>query len=174
MLRPQQKVSVLLMLRADKAYVRNGRGVGLISPRTVSLFCPLRSDSDPVLALGAEGQGPTAEQQMQLQRLMQSLKQIEEQQKELQAAIQTAKAERDDMLKKDRDFYDPKAKEPPAPKMEVSALQADTIEVQYLRMMHNVSFSIALHDEHYVSPSYTVKTVYWCAGAERQQPVELG
>ena len=51
---------------------------------------------------------------------MQSLKHIEEQQKELQAAIQTAKAEREEMLTKDRDFYDPKAKEPPAPKMEAS------------------------------------------------------
>lgn len=59
---------------------------------------------------------------MQLQRLMQSLKQIEEQQKELQAAIQTAKAERESMLKKDRDFYDPPAKELPAPRMEVRTL----------------------------------------------------
>ena len=74
------------------------------------------------MACVAEGQGPTAEQQMQLQQLMQSLKQIEQQQKELQAAIQTAKAERDNMLKKDRDFYDPKAKELPPPKMEVSTI----------------------------------------------------
>ncbi|KAL3137875.1 hypothetical protein ABBQ38_005128 [Trebouxia sp. C0009 RCD-2024] len=66
----------------------------------------------------AEGQGPTAEQQMQLQRLMQSLKQIEEQQKELQAAIHNAKTERESMLKKDRDFYDPAAKEIPPPRME--------------------------------------------------------
>lgn len=69
-------------------------------------------------AVNKEGQGPTTEQQMQLQRLMQSLKQIEQQQKELQAAIQTAKAEREDMLRKDRDFYNPTPKEPPAPKME--------------------------------------------------------
>lgn len=59
---------------------------------------------------------------MQLQRLMQSLKQIEEQQKELQAAIQTAKAERESMLKKDRDFYEPAAKELPPPRMEVRML----------------------------------------------------
>lgn len=52
---------------------------------------------------------------------MQSLKQIEEQQKELHAAIQTAKAEKEDMLKKDRDFYDPIAKEPPPARMEVSS-----------------------------------------------------
>lgn len=70
----------------------------------------------------AEGKGPTAEQQMQLQRLMQSLKQIEEQQKELQAAIQNAKTERESMLKKDRDFYDPAAKEIPPPRMEVCKL----------------------------------------------------
>jgi Zn-dependent oligopeptidase len=50
---------------------------------------------------------------------MQSLKQIEEQQKELQAAIQTAKAEKEEMLERDRDFYDPKAKDRPPPKMEV-------------------------------------------------------
>ena len=68
----------------------------------------------------AGGPGPTADQQLELQRLMQSLKQIEERQKELQAAIQTAKAEREDMLKMDRDFYNPSAKEPPPPKMEVS------------------------------------------------------
>ncbi|KAA6422940.1 MAG: hypothetical protein FRX49_06929 [Trebouxia sp. A1-2] len=49
---------------------------------------------------------------------MQSLKQIEEQQKELQAAIQTAKAEKEEMLERDRDFYDPKAKDLPPPKME--------------------------------------------------------
>ncbi|KAL3150537.1 hypothetical protein ABBQ32_000353 [Trebouxia sp. C0010 RCD-2024] len=49
---------------------------------------------------------------------MQSLKQIEEQQKELQAAIQNAKTERESMLKKDRDFYDPAAKEIPPPRME--------------------------------------------------------
>ena len=61
---------------------------------------------------------------------MQSLKQIEQQQKELQAAIQTAKAEREDMLRKDRDFYNPTPKEPPAPKMEVSALQANSIKAQ--------------------------------------------
>ena len=52
---------------------------------------------------------------------MQSLKQIEEQQKELQAAIQAAKAEREEMLTQDRDFYDPKAKDLPAPRMEVLA-----------------------------------------------------
>ena len=50
---------------------------------------------------------------------MQSLKQIEGQQKELQAAIQTAKAEKEEMLERDRDFYDPKAKDLPPPKMEV-------------------------------------------------------
>lgn len=69
--------------------------------------------------LSADGAGPNAEQQTQLQRLMQSLKQIEEQQKELQAAIQTAKAEKEEMLERDRDFYDPKAKDLPQPKMEV-------------------------------------------------------
>lgn len=55
---------------------------------------------------------------------MQSLKQIEEQQKELQAAIQNAKADRERMLKKDRDFYNPAAKELPAPRMEVCVLAA--------------------------------------------------
>ena len=69
--------------------------------------------------LSADGAGPTAEQQSQLQSLMQSLKQIEEQQKELQAAIQTAKAEKEEMLERDRDFYDPKAKDVAPPKMEV-------------------------------------------------------
>ncbi|DBA93100.1 hypothetical protein WJX79_005561 [Trebouxia sp. C0005] len=69
-------------------------------------------------AVNKDGAGPTTEQQSQLQRLMQSLKQIEEQQKELQAAIQTAKAEKEEMLERDRDFYDPKAKDLPPPKME--------------------------------------------------------
>lgn len=78
--------------------------------------CP---SSQNLLCLVVDGAGPTAEQQGQLQNLMQSLKQIEEQQKELQAAIQTAKAEKEEMLKQDRDFYDPIAKDLPPPKMEV-------------------------------------------------------
>ena len=75
--------------------------------------------SQNLLCLVVDGAGPTAEQQGQLQNLMQSLKQIEEQQKELQAAIQTAKAEKEEMLKQNRDFYDPIAKDLPPPKMEV-------------------------------------------------------
>lgn len=105
-----------------------GNTLGHIRVSRRALFC-----------LVAEGQGPTAEQQMQLQRLMQSLKQIEEQQKELQAAIQTAKAERESMLKKDRDFYDPPAKDLPPPRMEVRTLctPADTVESLSLHIKYS-------------------------------------
>lgn len=116
----------------------------------------------------AEGQGPTAEQQMQLQRLMQSLKQIEEQQKELQAAIHNAKTERESMLKKDRDFYDPAAKEIPPPRMEVCELAhhppAGTIESSFLAYsIHSVGFLKMA----FSSSQTSTGTLFWLAGAER-------
>lgn len=72
--------------------------------------------------------GPNADQQAQLQRLMDSLKHIEAQQKELQAAIKTAKADREAMFEKERDFFHPAAKEAPAPRMEVYCMfQSETL-----------------------------------------------
>lgn len=55
---------------------------------------------------------------------MGALKQIETQQKELQAAIKTAKEDREAMFEKERDFFHPSAKEPPAPNMEVNVSRA--------------------------------------------------
>ena len=71
------------------------------------------------LGVNLSADGPTADQQSQLQKLMEALKQIETQQKELQAAIKSAKADREAMFDKERDFFNPSAKEPPAPNMEV-------------------------------------------------------
>ena len=82
---------------------------------------------------------------------MQSLKQIEEQQKELQAAIQTAKAEKEEMLERDRDFYDPKAKDLPPPKMEVRMMPVCTSRIVHSCICHLLAIATRF------------------AGAERQQ-----
>lgn len=90
----------------------------------------------PVTPVTADG--PTLDQQAQLQRLMQALKQIETQQKELQAAIKKAKEEREAMFEKERDFFHPSAKEPPAPNMEVGSISTNVLahRLWYNRACH--------------------------------------